>query len=208
MIDLSYAAAQQIGLVEPGSGEVELTIVKVGKGDREPPVPYSVAAAEPPPLSAAPAPVPAAVVQSAPPPPVPVTVENVQVVEEHAGVETRRQVSASGTSIETVPVKPAEPPAVTPAPKPAPAPVTPQPKPPQRVVPTSGGKFFVQAGAFSIEANAKALQKQLEKIGEQSTIEHTTLFRVRIGPFATRDEALRERAHLESAGMSAIIVTD
>src|SRR6266567_1736757 len=32
MIDLSYAAAQQIGLVEPGSGDVELTIVKVGKG--------------------------------------------------------------------------------------------------------------------------------------------------------------------------------
>ena len=211
MIDLSYAAAQQIGLVDPGSGEVELSIVKVGRGDREPPVPYSVAAAtEPPPISAAPtpAPAPAAVAQPAPPPPVPVTVENVQVVEEHAGVETRRQVSASGTSIETVPVRPAEPPAAKPAPAPTPTPVpVPVPVAPRRVTSTTG-KFFVQAGAFSIEANAKALQKQLEKIGETSTIEHTTLFRVRIGPFATRDEALRERAHLESAGMSAIIVTD
>ena len=215
LIDLSYAAAQQIGLVEPGSGDVELSIVKVGRGDREPPVPYSVASAEAPPaISASPAPAPAPVPQPAPPPPVPVTVDKVEVTEVHAGVETRRQVSASGTSIETVPVAPAEPPAVKPAPAPVPAPATvtppvvrPQPQPRPRVAST-GGKFFVQAGAFSIEANAKALQKQLEKIGAAATIEHTTLFRVRIGPFATRDEALRERTHLESAGMSAIIVTD
>src|SRR5438067_11306968 len=33
IIDLSYAAAQQIGLVEPGSGEVDATIVKIGNGD-------------------------------------------------------------------------------------------------------------------------------------------------------------------------------
>jgi rare lipoprotein A len=218
-IDLSYAAAQQIGLVEPGSGEVELTVVKLGKGDREPPVPYSVAAAEPPPISAAPAATTSTTpaLAPAPPPPVPVTVENVQVAEEHSGVETRRQVSASGKTIETVPVQPAAPvvatpptppPASTEAPEKAPAPApAPAPVKPQRVAST-GGKFFVQAGAFSIEANAKALQAQLAKIGETSTIEHTTLFRVRIGPFITRDEALRERAHLESAGMSAIIVTD
>src|SRR2546423_14547861 len=37
LIDLSYAAAQQIGLIEPGSGEVELNVVTIGKGDREPP---------------------------------------------------------------------------------------------------------------------------------------------------------------------------
>jgi rare lipoprotein A len=205
LIDLSYAAAQQIGLVDPGSGEVELSIVKVGRGDREPPVPYSVAAAEAPPaISASPAPAPAPVPQPAPPPPVPVTVDNVQVVQEHAGMETRRQVSASGTSIETVPVKPAEPPAAKPAPAPVPAPVP----PPRPRIASTAGKYFVQAGAFSIEANAKALQRQLEKIGEPATIEHTTLFRVRIGPFATRDEALRERTHLESAGMSAIVVMD
>src|SRR3954467_15347946 len=42
MIDLSYAAAQQIGLVEPGSGEVDLYVVQVGRGDREPPAPYVV----------------------------------------------------------------------------------------------------------------------------------------------------------------------
>ena len=35
MIDLSYAAAQQISLIEPGSGDVEVTVVKIGKGDRE-----------------------------------------------------------------------------------------------------------------------------------------------------------------------------
>ncbi|MFZ2491746.1 MAG: septal ring lytic transglycosylase RlpA family protein, partial [Thermoanaerobaculia bacterium] len=43
VIDLSYAAARQIGLVEPGIGEVKITIVKLGRGEREPPAPFVVA---------------------------------------------------------------------------------------------------------------------------------------------------------------------
>src|SRR5438094_7611135 len=52
LIDLSYAAAKVIDLIEPGSGEVDLNIVTTGKGDREPPVPYTVTVAEaaPPPV--------------------------------------------------------------------------------------------------------------------------------------------------------------
>src|SRR5206468_11175278 len=47
MIDLSYAAAQQIGLVEPGSGDVDVRIVSVGRGDREPPAAYTVTVPQP-----------------------------------------------------------------------------------------------------------------------------------------------------------------
>jgi len=36
VIDLSYAAAQQIGLIDPGSGEVDIKVLSIGLGDREP----------------------------------------------------------------------------------------------------------------------------------------------------------------------------
>src|SRR5439155_17526396 len=141
LIDLSYAAAQQIGIVETGGGEVDLAVVRIGRGEREPPAPYTVAVAGPTAAGQAEAPkvevVPSATPAPAPAPtpvprqqaPAPVTVDNVQVIEEHKGVETRRQVSPSGKSVEVVPVKPQQPqPAaprptvVTPAPVPAPQP--------------------------------------------------------------------------------------
>jgi rare lipoprotein A len=191
-LDLSYAAAKQISLIEPGSGDVELTVIKIGKGDREPPAPYivtvpdvmatPVAAAEPPPV-AFPLPETAGA---------PAIVDNVQVVEEHHGVETRRQVSADGKTIENVPVGQAAP-AVEPT---------------RRVITmVGGGKFVVQVGAFAQESNAQQLLGQLNKIGQQAYIDRTELFRVRIGPFPTRDAAIRVRAQLETAGMSAIVVT-
>ncbi|HEY6137953.1 MAG TPA: septal ring lytic transglycosylase RlpA family protein [Thermoanaerobaculia bacterium] len=196
LIDLSYAAAQQIGIVDTGGGEVDINVVRLGKGEREPPAPYTVAVAGPtaggetPKVEATPAP---------PPPPVPVTVDNVQVVEEHKGVETRRQVSASGKTVETVPVPQPQP---KPVPPPAPAP---QPPPAPAVAKT--GHYAVQVGAFSIEANAKALQERLTKLGEQASIQKTTLYLVRIGPFETRAQALQVRERLEREGISAIIVT-
>ena len=177
MIDLSYAAAQQISLVEPGSGEVEVAVVKLGKGDREPPAPYLVTVPEI-------KPVPSADVVAS----VPAVVDSVQVVEEHAGVETRRQVSADGRRIENVPV--GQPPVVI--------------KMPPR---TMAGRFVVQVGAFAQELNARLLQDQLSHLGEKSYIEHAELYRVRIGPFATRDEAIRMRSRLETVGLSAIVVT-
>src|SRR5688572_14946380 len=48
IIDLSYAAAKQIGLIEPGIGEVIFKIVRVGSGEREPPAPFDVTIAEAP----------------------------------------------------------------------------------------------------------------------------------------------------------------
>ena len=192
MLDLSYAAAKQISLVEPGSGDVELTVIKLGKGDREPPAPYivtvpdvkatPVVAAEPPPV-AFPLPETAGT---------PAVVDNIQVVEEHHSVETRRQVSSDGRTIENVPV----------------GQTAPTVEPPRRVITiVGGGKFVVQVGAFAQESNAQQLLGQLNKIGQQAYIDRTELFRVRIGPFPTRDAAIRVRAQLETAGMSAIVVT-
>ena len=181
MIDLSYAAAQQIGLIDPGSGDVDITVVKIGNGDREPPAPLVVTVPDVKPIAEAP-----------PPSSIPVVVDNVAVVEEHQGVETRLQVSPDGRKLVEVPIKTAAPPAPVPAPAPAPA---------------AGGKFFVQVGAFAQEANAKELLSQLAQIGQTATIDSgPRLYKVRIGPFDTRDQAIAARGRLESAGMSAIVI--
>jgi rare lipoprotein A len=193
LIDLSYAAAKVIDLIEPGSGEVDLNIVTMGKGDREPPVPYSVTVAEaaPPPVEmpvAAPAPVPAPK-----PAPAPAIVDQVQVIEEHHGVETRKQVAPNGKTIETVPLT---------APAPTPRPTANS----QRPTPT--GKFVVQVGAFADANNAAQLQQRLRSAGFDSFVDKgPVLHKVQIGPFETRDEAVKTRTRLEAAGLSAIIIT-
>ena len=175
MIDLSYAAAQQIGLIEPGSGEVDLTVVKIGKGDREPPAPYVVTVPD----------VPSSI---------PVVVDRVQVVEEHHGVETRLQVSPDGRKLEEVPASKGSPP--PPAARAVEARSAPQPS----------RKFVVQVGAFAQEANARQLLAQLSQIGQRAYIDGGSLYRVRIGPFDTREQAIQARARLETAGLSAIVV--
>jgi peptidoglycan lytic transglycosylase len=187
MIDLSYAAAQQIGLIEPGSGEVDLTVVKLGSGEREPPAPYVVTIPDVKPI---PAPAEPEVPSS-----IPVVVDNVQVVEERHGVETRLQVSPDGRKIEEVPLKPVV------APAPAPVKAT-----PVKAV-SSTAKYIVQVGAFAQEANAKRLALQLVQMGLGPKIENgTSLFYVRLGPYDTREQAIQARSRLESAGLSAIVV--
>ncbi|HEX7154861.1 MAG TPA: septal ring lytic transglycosylase RlpA family protein [Thermoanaerobaculia bacterium] len=212
MIDLSYAAAQQIGLIEPGIGDVEVRVVKVGAGDREPPAPYEVTVKEQTP---APVVAPAPSQTSAPPvafplpsqttAPAPAVVDRVEVIEERAGVPTRRQVSADGRTLEAVPVE-------EDAPRPAASldreRVAAAP-PPAPVRSSSARKqFFVQVGAFSLEENAEALRVRLTRIGQTAFIHHDRLYRVRMGPFATRDLAVNARGTLEANGVSAIIVSE
>ena len=178
MIDLSYAAAQQIGLIDPGIGEVEVHIVQLGRGDREPPAPFAVTVAE--------APKTAPQVAAGDPPPVVFPIPTAPAASPEV---TRRQVSDDGRTVATVPVGGS-------APAPAAA-------PPRRT-----GGFVVQVGAFSVEANAKSLQERLARIGQQAWVDAGELWRVRIGPFATRDLAIQTRSALEANGISAIIVSE
>ena len=46
LIDLSYAAARQIGLIEPGKGDVDISIVQIGKGLNDDRYVYRYTAAE------------------------------------------------------------------------------------------------------------------------------------------------------------------
>ena len=207
LIDLSYAAAKVIDLIEPGSGEVDLHIVQVGKGDREPPAPYTVTVAEAPAVempAVAPVPIPSTQ------PPAPVIVDQVQVIEEHKGVETRKQVAANGRTIETVPVgerasRP-QPPDVSSGGQ-ARSGETPDRRGRDARTPSSG-KFVVQVGAFADPANAALLQQKLKSVGFDTFVDKgPVLSKVQIGPFETREEAVKTRARLEAAGVSAIILT-
>jgi rare lipoprotein A len=224
IIDLSYAAAQQIGLTDAPS-DVELAVVTLGRGEKEPPVPFTVTIASPTSGSEAAAPsldipLPSAsstqsVSVSAPvtAPAETVEVSHIDVIEERGGVatETRKQVAADGRTIQRVPVVPAESsttattqPAAPKAPANAPRPV--------RVAPPSavGGRFVIQVGAFAQEANAKALQGRLKSLGHDSFVDRSggTLYRVRMGPYATREQAMKARESLESAGVSAIVMAE
>lgn len=189
MIDLSYAAAKQISLIEPGKGNVEVTIVRVGRGEREPPAPFDVAIAEPPQKIAVvpdeppkvPFPIPA-------PASAPATVERVDVTEERGGVPSRRQVGADGKTIVSAPA------------------ATASALPRESVSAPGSGGFVVQAGAFSVEENARQLQERLSRIGRTSYIDRAGLYRVRLGPFATREEAVRVRDDLEAKGLSAVVM--
>jgi DedD protein len=78
--------------------------------------------------------------------------------------------------------------------------------------PAKGGKFAVQAAATSSEAAARDLSERLKKAGlppytESVETAEGTRYRVRIGPYATRDDAERVRTRLKSLGISANIVT-
>ena len=219
VIDLSYAAAQRIGLIEPGIGEVQLRLVRVGSGEREPPVPFEATVAEAPkvvpvvpPASDAPKveiPIPAdpAPQQAQTPAPVqqvPVVVDRVEVQTERAGVVTRTQVGADGRTLEEVPATGDAAPSAARYDESRRA-----PRPMQRVTPrVTKGQFVVQVGAFSVEANAKSLQERLTAIGQRAWIDRDDLFRVRLGPFPTRDQAVAARSTLEANGLSAIILAE
>ena len=220
IIDLSYAAAQQIGLIEPGTGEVEIAVVKMGRGELEPPAPYVVDIVEPAQKIA---------VGSGEPPrvdfPLPsgrtatpaedLTVDSVQVVEERQGVRTRRQVAADGRTIENVAVDEEAAVMIPSAPGHTAAErldreQRPVAAPAQRSAQASAAsQHYVQLGAFAVEANARALADRVTRIGQTATVSLADgLHRVRIGPFPTRDEAVRARTALEANGMSAMIVRE
>lgn len=208
MIDLSYGAAQKIGLVDVGVGEVDMKVIKVGSGEREAPAAFDVTIADAPNVASAPAPAPAATTAQSEAPaiefPLPqkeVIVDRVDVETQHGDVVTRKQVADDGRTIEEVPTGERR---LT-SPSPAPQAPAPQQQRPARI---GAKEFVVQVGAFSVEANAKLLQDRLTSIGQRAWVDRGDLFRVRIGPFATRELAAQARQSLESNGLSAIIIAE
>ena len=126
--------------------------------------------------------------------------------------------------------KPADRAASKPVEKPADKPVKPADKPADKPKPASDGaraqallegkepaaasaaRYIVQVGAFSENKAAQDVRAKVEKLGLKTYAQAVDTadgrrVRVRLGPFASRDEAERAAAKLKSAGMPGSILT-
>jgi DedD protein len=136
------------------------------------------------------------------------------------------QVAAAAPDSAAAVVKPAPKPAPKPAQvaasapppavKPIPAPTAPTAaSAPSKSVPepaAPGGRFVVQVGAYNDIERLKAARTKLEKLGYKSytqDVDSTTgkRTRVRVGPYASKQEAEGVAAKLKAAGMQAAILS-
>lgn len=124
----------------------------------------------------------------------------------------------------SAPERPAAPVAVTPKPvvkpsepaRPKPAPeaaraerVEPKPAAPRK--PESTTRYVIQVGAYAEAATVKEARQRIEKLGLHSVQQDIDTSggrrtRVRLGPYATREEADRVVARLRAAGLGAALL--
>ena len=90
----------------------------------------------------------------------------------------------------------------------APAPAAPAPTAPAPAAPT-GAVFFVQVGAFGSSERADALARQLRQQGFPVVVEtqagNPVLYKVRVGPYPRREEALQALQRLKPSVPDAFI---
>ena len=73
-------------------------------------------------------------------------------------------------------------------------------------------RYVIQAGSFSEAAAARELGRRIDKLGLDSheqkveTAAGSPRTRVRLGPFQSKDEALRAAARLKAAGLNAAVL--
>jgi DedD protein len=82
---------------------------------------------------------------------------------------------------------------------------------PSEARPARVGGWFVQAAALSNETAAGQLSERLSKAGltpfvERTEAAGTVLYRVRLGPFGTRDTAAKARGQLRAMGVDSNVV--
>jgi DedD protein len=74
------------------------------------------------------------------------------------------------------------------------------------------GRFVVQVGAFAENAAAHDMRLKVEKLGLKTYAQVAETpqghrIRVRVGPFATRDEAEKAQAKIKASGAQAVVLT-
>jgi cell division protein FtsN len=98
---------------------------------------------------------------------------------------------------------------------PVPAPPPPAPKPgssPATPKPHSGDVFWLQAGAFTDEKEADNLKAKIAFTGLEASVRPVDiankgkLYRVRLGPYQSLDDANRIKAALSQSGVGAAII--
>jgi DedD protein len=74
------------------------------------------------------------------------------------------------------------------------------------------GRFVVQVGAFADAGAAHLTRVKVEKLGLKTYTQVASTsagkrIRVRLGPFATREQAEKARAKAAGAGLTAVVLT-
>ena len=115
--------------------------------------------------------------------------------------------------------RPAALPAAPPAARPASAPARAASKPAATAAaaaapasPDASGRFVVQVGAFADDATVRQTRQKVEKMGLKTYTQEVSTdagkrVRVRVGPFATRDEASQVLNKLKGAGLPGAVLT-
>jgi rare lipoprotein A len=207
ILDLSYGAAAALDMVNAGIALVDARVVEWGRGNRAAPAPYVVTIAPPsetigpPPDVAFPLPGGREAAAESAPAAEDDVVEDVLVIEERRGQRVRKRVAADGVTIETVTedgtVIAREQPTVAP---------TRQPRP-SVLPPAAVDRFVVQLGAFGVEQNAQKLRAEAAAVNSSVYLElRSGLWRVRVGPFETRETAARAAERLTAAGFPGIVL--
>jgi len=174
------AARKDAGKGEPPKAEPEAAMPAKAEPPKQDPAPATPGAAEPPP---------------------------------------KRSLEAAEQRVLAAPAKPAAPPAPTPAEKASPGPAAPAAGAPAAPVGADAAPakaeantagFSVQLAAFSDDKGANALANRLKRAGYAAYTEpletsRGTLWRVRVGPFPSREAALAVRDKLKGEGHSGIV---
>jgi DedD protein len=110
-------------------------------------------------------------------------------------------VSAVAVKAEPAPVKEAPAPAAKEAPAPTPRPAA-----------VDEGRFVVQVGAFAEVTAAREARVRVEKLGLKTYTQvvetsNGKRIRVRVGPFASRDQAAQAADKLKAAGLPTAVLT-
>ncbi|MEO5693686.1 MAG: SPOR domain-containing protein [Usitatibacter sp.] len=115
-----------------------------------------------------------------------------------------KEVSDKEVKAATAPKAPAATPTAPGAGKPGSSPASPKPH--------SGDIFWLQAGAFTEEREADNLKAKIALTGLEATVrpvsipEKGTLYRVRLGPYQSLDDANRNKTTLSQNGVAAAII--
>ena len=78
--------------------------------------------------------------------------------------------------------------------------------------PTGAARFVVQVGAFAENAAAHETRLKVEKLGlktyaQVADTDAGKRIRVRVGPFASKEEAVQAKERLKAAGFPAVLLT-
>ncbi|HEX6018161.1 MAG TPA: SPOR domain-containing protein, partial [Burkholderiaceae bacterium] len=77
---------------------------------------------------------------------------------------------------------------------------------------SAAGRFVVQVGAYGEASSARDMRQRVDKLGLKSytqvvEVDGATRTRVRVGPFAAREDAEKAAGALKAAGLPAKVLT-